>query len=69
VRAATDLAVYDASGRLVRRLVSQVLDAGAHAITWDGLDSAGRLTPSGVYLLELVQPGQLRAVQKATIVR
>ena len=51
---AVTLSVFDASGRLVRTLVDgRVLDAGPHAVTWDGDDNAGQRVPSGVYLCRL----------------
>lgn len=47
------LAVYDASGALVRRLLDGVLEQGKHSATWDGRDGAGRPAGSGVYLCRL----------------
>ncbi len=47
------LRVLDARGRLVRTLMSGTLGAGAHAVTWDGRDPAGRLAASGVYFYRL----------------
>jgi len=43
------LAVYDATGALVRRLVQGVTAAGVHSVTWDGRNEAGRTLPSGAY--------------------
>jgi hypothetical protein len=51
------LAVYDLAGRLVRTLVHDVLPAGAHAATWDGLDRNGRTAAAGVYLIHLKADG------------
>jgi hypothetical protein len=45
--------VYDASGRLVRTLVDEVRGNGAHAVTWDGRDNAGRPAGSGIYFYRL----------------
>ena len=53
VRVAARLAVYDASGRLVRVLVDEALSPGRHAATWTGLDENGRSVPSGTYLYVL----------------
>ena len=47
------LAIYDVSGRLVRRLDAGRLDAGTHSLTWDGADASGRRLASGVYFLSL----------------
>jgi len=43
------LAIYDVSGRVVRRLVDGAVPEGAHPVSWDGSDDAGRRVPSGVY--------------------
>jgi len=63
------LEVYDASGRLVRRLVQGALPAGAHSTAWDGLDAGGHPAPAGVYLVRLAQPGFTPQVEKAVLVR
>ena len=53
------LAVYDVQGRLVRRLVSDSLEAGSHTAVWDGSDDSGRRVGSGVYFARLVAGGQV----------
>lgn len=50
------LSVFDVAGRLVRDLASGWLAAGDHEITWDGLDSRGKLLSSGTYWLRLETP-------------
>lgn len=53
-RSTTHLRVYDAQGRLVRTLaVNQ-----ASQIMWDGSDDAGRLLPSGTYLVRCEVAGR-----------
>ncbi len=47
------LAIYSASGALVRMLVDETRDRGTHNITWDGRDSAGNPVGSGVYFYKL----------------
>ncbi len=47
------LSVYDASGRLVRRLVS-LAEPGEHTLLWDRTDATGRRVPAGVYYVRLV---------------
>jgi len=53
-----DLRVFDASGRLVRRLSDQIVTPGVHPLRWDGLDDDRQPVPSGVYLLEARQADQ-----------
>jgi choice-of-anchor B domain-containing protein len=50
------LAIYDVAGHLVRQLVDGPTPAGDHAVTWDGRDGRGFLSPSGVYYYELAAP-------------
>jgi hypothetical protein len=55
VREACDVSldVYDASGRLVRRLEHGRVGAGSHTIEWNGLDARGRRSSAGVYFYRL----------------
>ena len=58
------LAVHDLSGRLIRTLWQGTLQAGRHAVVWDGLDERGQRSPSGTYLVRLVgADGAQRAVK------
>jgi len=52
-----ELSVFDVSGRLVRRLASGWLEAGPHALRWDGRDDAGRRGEPGVYFYRLTADG------------
>lgn len=63
-----DLAVYDVTGREVRRLVAGARRPGRHSATWDGLDSAGQAVRSGVYFIELQSPTGVRT-SRVTVVR
>jgi hypothetical protein len=47
------VAVYDASGRLVRRLLDEVSAPGRRIVPWDGRDAAGRVVADGVYLVRV----------------
>ncbi len=51
------LAIYDLRGRVVRSLVSGVLQPGRHTARWDGLGSDGDVLPSGVYFARLSHDG------------
>lgn len=48
--------IHDAAGRLVRSFPEAVLEAGIHALTWDGRDGTGRHASPGVYFLTLDGP-------------
>jgi hypothetical protein len=45
--------VFDLEGKLVRSLFRGDLAAGERDLSWDGLDEAGRLLPSGVYFVRM----------------
>ena len=51
-----EMAIYDAVGRLVRRLVRKHLTAGAHSTVWDGRTDGGTPAASGVYFCRLSTP-------------
>ncbi len=48
-----ELAVYDASGRLIAVLADQVFGAGQHVVAWNGLDRQGSPVPSGTYVARI----------------
>jgi flagellar hook capping protein FlgD len=62
-----DLRLFDVLGREVRVLARGAwLEAGAHALAWDGRAADGRPAPAGVYFARLEAGGreELRAVVK-----
>ncbi|NIO29581.1 MAG: T9SS type A sorting domain-containing protein [Candidatus Latescibacteria bacterium] len=63
-----DIAVYDVSGRRVARIVNESYPAGAHRVTWEGRDNAGKRLPSGVYFVKL-QVGDYKSVRKVLIAK
>jgi hypothetical protein len=62
------LDVFDARGRLVKRLLSGVTPAGIHRISWDGADERGRAAPAGVYFY-IFEVESVRKTGKIMIVR
>lgn len=64
-----NLQVFDASGRLVRVLASQVeLPAGRNELDWDGRDEGGRPVAGGVYFYRL-QAGVYEETRKMTLIK
>jgi VCBS repeat-containing protein len=55
-----ELAIYDAAGRLVRRLAQGQLPAGAHEAHWNGRDPFDRPAASGVYFVRLTAGSETR---------
>jgi hypothetical protein len=62
------LFIYDAGGRLVRRLVQESLAPGFHQRVWNGRDDAGRRLASGVYFYRLQTPDS-RSSRKMILLR
>ena len=64
--------VYDALGRLTRRLLRNESLPTAGLVQWDGTDDGGHKAAVGYYLLyiELVQPssGERREYKKTVVV-
>jgi flagellar basal-body rod modification protein FlgD len=57
------LLLYDAGGRLVRRIAGGTRPPGSHSVNWDGRDDTGRTVPDGVYLMRL-EAGRFADTQK-----
>jgi hypothetical protein len=62
------LCVYDASGRLVRVLVDEMLPAARHERQWDGRDRNGHPVASGIYYSRL-SGTQRTATQKMLLLK
>lgn len=52
-RGQVTLRIYDVQGRLVRKVVDEILDPGWYKRQWDGKDASGRNASSGIYFLQL----------------
>lgn len=61
------LEVFDVSGRLVRRLVDEVLSPGPKTATWTGLDERGQRVSTGVYFYRMSAPGFERTLKMTLI--
>lgn len=47
------LRIYDVSGRCIKTLVDQTVEAGAHSAWWDGRNASGEKTGTGIYFYRL----------------
>jgi len=63
-----DVAVYDVSGRCLRRLLQGSLRSGETAVMWDGTDDAGRPVADGAYVVRL-EAGSGIASHRVTRIR
>jgi hypothetical protein len=57
------VAVHDASGRVLNRLASGAFAAGAHQALWTGLDDAGYMVPAGIYFVRLETAAGVRSLK------
>jgi hypothetical protein len=49
----TKLVIYNTRGQVVRTLIHSNLAAGAHSVTWNGLNENGQSVASGLYIYQL----------------
>lgn len=63
-----DLAIFDASGRRVKTLLSGPLAAGPQVVTWTGHDEVGRAAPSGIFFVRL-NADEYSVVKKVLLIR
>ena len=63
-----ELAVFNLLGQRLVRLVDGPVEAGRHALVWDGRNAAGRMLASGLYLYRL-QVGEQVETRSLVLVR
>lgn len=54
----TKLVVYNTTGQVIRTLLNADLAAGAHSMSWDGLNESGTAVSSGIYFYQLTSGKQ-----------
>lgn len=54
------LQIISVSGRIIRTLIDEMLEAGSHQTHWDGLDDLGQHVASGLYFYELSSSNHAR---------
>jgi hypothetical protein len=64
-----ELAILDAQGRSLRRLLDAALPAGPGFVAWDGRDAQGHSLPSGLYFARLALDGREVGRQKLLLVK
>ena len=55
------LTVYNINGQVVRTLTDGFLQSGLYAVRWDGRNDRGELSPSGIYIYEVINNGKRQA--------
>jgi uncharacterized delta-60 repeat protein len=59
--------VLDASGRTVRILADERMEAGARSVSWDGADDGGRPVPSGIYVCRMTAGRTVRTMKMTAL--
>jgi hypothetical protein len=67
-RSEIELSVYDVSGKLVKTLISDEMEAGGHVVKWNGDDADGEAVGSGVYLYR-IEMGGLTETRRMILLR
>jgi hypothetical protein len=67
-QADVELGIYDASGRLIRRLGQGTFGRGIHSVVWDGKSDEGERSAAGVYFVAWSGAGRER-FKKITLIR
>lgn len=60
------LTIYDAQGRVVRKLVDGTVAAGFQSVVWDRRDGKGRQVGAGIYLYR-IEAGTFRDRKKMVL--
>jgi FlgD Ig-like domain/Peptidase family C25 len=63
-----DLAIFNASGKLLRSLKSEILKAGSYRVSWDGKDDQGINVMSGIYFYT-IKTNDYKATKKLVLMR
>jgi len=64
-----ECAIYNIKGQKVKTIAAQHMKRGNHTITWNGVDTFGRASSSGIYFVSIAPQGQKRVVKKITLLK
>ena len=62
------ISVFDVKGSLVASITNRTFGPGIHSVKWTGRDDAGRIVPSGTYLVRM-ETGDGAEARKISLVR
>lgn len=67
-RGNVNVSIYNSLGQLVRTLVNEQRETGAHSVVWDGRDDAGAVVSSGAYFYQ-VRSGDYAQAKKMVLLK
>jgi hypothetical protein len=59
--------VFNTSGQVMKTLVHMDMEPGRYSVIWNSNLDDGGMVPGGIYLLELMTPGQRKAITISVI--
>ena len=62
------ISVFDVEGSRVATIANRTFAPGYHSVKWTGRDDAGRIVPSGTYLVQM-ETGDGTEARKISLVR
>jgi FlgD Ig-like domain len=62
------LEIFDVTGKLIRKLIDNNMNAGSHELFWDGRDGKGNALHSGIYFYS-IKSGKEHLSKKMTLLR
>ncbi len=62
------VAIYNATGQLVRQLMDKSLKRGRYTVRWDGRDDRGIETGSGIYFVRM-EAGSFKTTKKMSLIK
>jgi hypothetical protein len=63
------ITIYDILGRTIKTLYDGMMESGRHYLRWDGKDSDGNLTASGIYLYRMQTASGIHSTHKIMLMR
>ena len=67
-RSHVNISIYNVLGQNIRELIDAGIEAGEHAVIWDGNDYNGRPAPSGIYFYE-IRSDDFRETRKMVLMK
>jgi len=64
-----ELIIYNIKGQKVKELIKDKISAGKHSVIWDGQDTQGRSTASGIYFYKLKIDGEKDLIKKCLLLK
>jgi hypothetical protein len=63
------IAIFSATGQLIRLLIDEQVSAGSHEAIWNGNDDSGKFVSSGVYFYQLKIDGSSEQTKKMLLLK